>query len=324
MLAAFAAAVRRRPAVRAWRSGSGRGPSRARGGRSVDGARRRAEPPRRLVPARRRPAGGPAADDPRLRRRRGRRGRQRGDRARRGRLATDWRGDETLDPRRTLLSELHDGTLAEYVAVPPRNLVPKPAGLSWDQAACLSDGLADGLPDAVRQRRAAPGATVLVQGAGGGRRHRAGPARRRRGLPGLGDHAATRPRARGPWRSAPTGAFASGERLPERVDAVMETRRRSDLVALDQLAQARRHGRHLRRHLGRRPGQGRADRRSSSPAARRRLDDGHPRRAGAAGAVRAQRGHRAGRRPVLPLADAREGFARMVDGEVFGKVVFTV
>ena len=26
----------------------------------------------------------------------------------------------------------------------------------------------------------------------------------------------------------------------------------------------------------------------------------------------------------IPLADAREGFARMVDGEVFGKVVFTV
>ena len=30
----------------------------------------------------------------------------------------DWRGDETLDPKRTLLSELHQGTLAERVAVP--------------------------------------------------------------------------------------------------------------------------------------------------------------------------------------------------------------
>ena len=49
-----------------------------------------------------------------------------------------WRGDETLDPRRTLLSELHDGTLAEKVAVPTTNLVPKPAGLSWEHAACLS------------------------------------------------------------------------------------------------------------------------------------------------------------------------------------------
>jgi hypothetical protein len=27
---------------------------------------------------------------------------------------------------------------------------------------------------------------------------------------------------------------------------------------------------------------------------------------------------------VLPLADARTGFARMVDGDVTGKIVFTV
>ena len=27
---------------------------------------------------------------------------------------------------------------------------------------------------------------------------------------------------------------------------------------------------------------------------------------------------------VLPLADARDGFARMLDGDLFGKVVFTV
>jgi NADPH:quinone reductase-like Zn-dependent oxidoreductase len=27
---------------------------------------------------------------------------------------------------------------------------------------------------------------------------------------------------------------------------------------------------------------------------------------------------------VRPLAEARDGFARMVDGDVFGKVVFTV
>src|SRR4051794_30802907 len=35
-------------------------------------------------------------------------------------------GDETLDPKRSLLSERYDGTLAERVAVPRRNLVPKP------------------------------------------------------------------------------------------------------------------------------------------------------------------------------------------------------
>src|SRR5436309_2821572 len=38
----------------------------------------------------------------------------------------DWRGDETLDPSRSLLSEKYQGTFAERVAVPTRNLVPKP------------------------------------------------------------------------------------------------------------------------------------------------------------------------------------------------------
>src|SRR5690606_6980688 len=46
-------------------------------------------------------------------------------------------GDETLDPRRTLLSEHHPGTCAERVVVPRRNLFPKPAELSFLEAACL-------------------------------------------------------------------------------------------------------------------------------------------------------------------------------------------
>src|SRR5581483_12480941 len=46
-------------------------------------------------------------------------------------------GDETLDPRRSLLSERHDGTFAERVRVPRRNLVPKSAALSFEEAACL-------------------------------------------------------------------------------------------------------------------------------------------------------------------------------------------
>ena len=46
-------------------------------------------------------------------------------------------GDETLDPSRTLLSEVHQGTFAELVTVPRRNLVPKPAALSFEEAACL-------------------------------------------------------------------------------------------------------------------------------------------------------------------------------------------
>src|SRR5262245_63239568 len=37
-----------------------------------------------------------------------------------------WAGDETLDPRRTLLSEKHQGTFAEQVIVPRSNVLPKP------------------------------------------------------------------------------------------------------------------------------------------------------------------------------------------------------
>src|SRR6201996_3427447 len=43
-------------------------------------------------------------------------------------------GGEIVDPNRTLLSELHPGTLAEKVAVPRRNLVPKPESLSFEEA----------------------------------------------------------------------------------------------------------------------------------------------------------------------------------------------
>ena len=49
-----------------------------------------------------------------------------------------WAGDETLDPGRTLLSEVHPGTFAERVAVPTRNVLPKPAELSHQEAACLA------------------------------------------------------------------------------------------------------------------------------------------------------------------------------------------
>src|SRR5580704_11318819 len=46
-------------------------------------------------------------------------------------------GDETLDPRRSLLSERYQGTFAQQVMVPKANLVAKPAALSFEEAACL-------------------------------------------------------------------------------------------------------------------------------------------------------------------------------------------
>src|SRR5919106_2292771 len=82
--------------------------------------------------------------------------------------SADWMGDETLDPKRTLLSELHPGTLAERVAVPRRNLVPKPPSLSFEEAACLPTAWLTAYRMLFVKAAAQPGQTVLVQGAGGG------------------------------------------------------------------------------------------------------------------------------------------------------------
>ena len=48
-----------------------------------------------------------------------------------------WIGDETLDPRRTLLTEKLPGSFADTVVVPARNVVPKPASLTFPEAACM-------------------------------------------------------------------------------------------------------------------------------------------------------------------------------------------
>ena len=64
-----------------------------------------------------------------------------------------WHGDETLDPRRSLLSERYQGSFAERVAVPRWNLLPKPPGAVVRGGGVPADRLADRLPDAVHARR---------------------------------------------------------------------------------------------------------------------------------------------------------------------------
>ena len=134
----------------------------------------------------------------------------------------DFRGDETLDPKRSLLSEQHDGTLADLVAVPRRNLVAKPAELSMTEAACLPTAWLTAYRMLFTQARVQPGQTVLVQGAGGGVAT---------ALVAIGAAAGVRMwvtsrdeqrRARALGIGA-AQAFETGARLPERVDAVMET-----------------------------------------------------------------------------------------------------
>jgi NADPH:quinone reductase-like Zn-dependent oxidoreductase len=134
----------------------------------------------------------------------------------------DWRGDETQDPRRSLLSERYQGTLAERLAVPTRNLIPKPPELSFEHAACLPTAWLTAYRMLFTRGRVVPGMTVLVQGAGGGVAT---------ALTVLGAAAGMRiwvtSRSEDKRSQALTlgadQAFEPGARLPERVDAVMET-----------------------------------------------------------------------------------------------------
>lgn len=77
-------------------------------------------------------------------------------------------GDETLDPKRSLLSEAFEGTFAERIAVPRRNLVPLPEGLSVEEAACMPIAWGTAYRMLTTQGQVKAGDRVLVQGAGGG------------------------------------------------------------------------------------------------------------------------------------------------------------
>jgi NADPH:quinone reductase-like Zn-dependent oxidoreductase len=131
-------------------------------------------------------------------------------------------GDETMDPKRSLLSEKHPGTLAEKVAVPARNLVAKPADLSWEEAGSVSTAWLTAYRMLFVRGRVQPGETVLVQGAGGGVATAAIALGRAAGLRVWATSRSESKRAKAVELGADT-AFESGARLPERVDAVIET-----------------------------------------------------------------------------------------------------
>ncbi|MGP8001313.1 MAG: zinc-binding dehydrogenase [Streptosporangiaceae bacterium] len=231
-------------------------------------------------------------------------------------------GDETLDPGRSLLSERYDGTFAERLAVPRRNLVPKPAALSFEEAACLPTAYLTAYRMLFDKAGLQPGSTVLVQGAGGGVATalillgRAG---------GFRVWATSRSEEKRD-RALELGAdqvFPDGARLPERVDAVLETVGEATWA-------------HSLRSL--RPG-GRivisgATSGAVPPADLNRVFFLQLSVVGSTMGTRAQLGRlthfleQTGLRPkidrVLPLTEARDGFAAMISGDLFGKVVFTV
>ena len=233
-----------------------------------------------------------------------------------------WEGDETFDPKRSLLSERHQGTFAAAVAVPRRNVVPKPASLSFEEAACLPTAWLTAYRMLFTRAELKPGETVLVQGAGGGVATAAIVLGRAAGLRGWVTRRDDPKRARAVEVGA-HDALESGARLPEKVDAVIETVGRATWS-------------HSVRSL--RPG-GRII--TSGTTSGADLDDAELTRTfflqlSVIGSTMGTRDELAalmtfldatGARPLidrtLPFEDARAGFEAMAGGEVFGKVVFT-
>lgn len=230
-------------------------------------------------------------------------------------------GDETLDPGRTLLSELFPGTLAGQVRVPARNLVDKPAALSFAEAACLPTAYLTAYRMIEEKSGTEPGDTILVQGAGGGVATALivlGKALGRRVWVTSRDESK---RAQALALGADE-VFESGARLPERVPAVMETV--GEATWSHSLKALRQGGRIVVSGATSGP---------NPPADLNRVFFLQLSIVGSTmGSLQQLREVadllvRTGVRPVidrvLPLADAREAFQVLSDGTVHGKLVLT-
>jgi NADPH:quinone reductase-like Zn-dependent oxidoreductase len=233
----------------------------------------------------------------------------------------DWPGDELSDPRRSLLSERHPGTFAERVAVPRRNLIPKPAELTTAEAACLGTAWLTAYRMLFNRSGLRPGDTVLVQGSTGGVATAVIALGRAAGLRVWVTGRSERKRAAALELGA-HAAFETGARLPEQVDAVMETVGEATWA-------------HTLRAV--RPGGtivvSGATTGPNPPAELNRV---FFREVSVVGSTMGGRAELAallsflvvtGVRPAidstLPLPRAGEGFARLAAGEVTGKIVFT-
>jgi NADPH:quinone reductase-like Zn-dependent oxidoreductase len=234
----------------------------------------------------------------------------------------DWLGDETLDPRRSLPSERYQGTFAEKVAVPRRNIVPKPPELSFGEAACLPTAWLTAYRMLFTRGRVVPGSTILIQGAGGGVATAATLLAAAAGVRVWVTARSEDKRAQALQLGADQ-AFEPGARLPERVDAVLET-----------VGEAT--WRHSVRAL--KPGgtivRSGATTGDAPPAELRRIFFLQLSVVGSTMGTRVEL-ERLIRlcverdvRPVidrtLPLSDAREGFAALLEGSFVGKIVFTL
>ncbi|MEU2722499.1 zinc-binding dehydrogenase [Streptomyces smyrnaeus] len=224
---------------------------------------------------------------------------------------------------RSILTERYQGTFAERVAVPQWNVLPKPKELSFEEAACLPTAWLTAYRMLFTNAGVRPGDSVLVQGAGGGVATAAivlGAAA------GLRIFATSREESKRK-RALELGAEAAveaGARLPHKVDAVLET---VGAATWSHSVKSLRPGGTLvisGATSGPNPPAAELNRIfflelkvvGSTMGTKEEL----------AGLLNfcAAKGVRPVIDSVLPLDRAREGFAKMAEGDLFGKVVLTV
>jgi NADPH:quinone reductase-like Zn-dependent oxidoreductase len=211
--------------------------------------------------------------------------------------------------------------LAERVAVPRRNLVPKPEELSFEEAACLPTAWLTAYRMLFTRAGVVPGMTVLVQGATGGVATAltvlASAAGVRVWVTGRSDQKRQQALTLGAEQ-----AFEPGTRLPERVDAVMETVGEATWA-------------HSVRSL--KPGGvlvvSGATTGDAPPAELTRVFFLQLSVIGSTMGTRdelqrlvrfcVEKDVRPQIQGTFPLAEARQGFKAMLDGEIVGKLVFT-
>lgn len=124
--------------------------------------------------------------------------------------------------RRTILSEYYPGTLAEKTSVPSANVFAKPANLSMVEAAALGTSWLTAYSLVFSAANVKPGDTILVQGAGGGVSTAAIQLAHAAGLEVFVTSRSERKRQQALELGA-DAAFESGARLPRKVNAVIES-----------------------------------------------------------------------------------------------------
>ena len=124
--------------------------------------------------------------------------------------------------RRTILSEKYPGTMAEKTSVPSANVFAKPASLTTAEAAALGTSWLTAYSLVFASAGVKPGDTILIQGAGGGVSTAAVQLAHAAGLEVFVTSRDETKRERALALGA-DAAFEAGARLPRKVAAVIES-----------------------------------------------------------------------------------------------------